>query len=283
MATIVMPQAHPVSTSFSIAGYRDVDAASDQSAYFGYLDSVAKVFHEVIASGIDTLRLRSGDAVVDVGCGHGASAALLADQVGPSGRVVGIDASHAMIAEARRRFARSGRAVEFQEGDALALPFADASFDAARADRVFMFLDDPERALAELVRVTKPGGRIVVTEGDLGSHAVDAGDIETTRAVLAALSDRAPNGWIGRRLRAMFVDAGLRDINQQLIPIVTTSFTEWNHRMGVERFLSNVTDQAIVPRDRALAWLDDLRARDAKGRFTGVAMLYLVAGTRSVL
>ena len=50
--------------------------------------------------------------------------------------------------------------------------------------------------------------------------------------------------------------------------------------MGVERFLSNAIDQAIVTRDRALAWLDDLRARDAKGRFTGVAILYMVAGTR---
>lgn len=140
--------------------------------------------------------------------------------------------------------------------------------------------DACRKALAELVRVTKPGGRIVITEGDLGSHSVDAPDIETTRAVLAALADRAPNGWIGRRLRAMFVDAGLRDIDLQLIPILTTSFAEWNHRMGVERFLSNAIDQAIVPRDRALAWLDDLRARDAKGRFTGVALLYQVAGTR---
>ncbi len=135
MTTIVMPTAHPVSTSFSIAGYRDVDAASDQSAYFGYLDSVAEVFREVIASGIDRLRLRSGDSVVDVGCGHGASAALLAHRVGPSGRVVGIDASHAMIAEARRRYDRSGLPVEFQVGDALALPCEDVSFDAARADR----------------------------------------------------------------------------------------------------------------------------------------------------
>ncbi len=81
----------------------------------------------------------------------------------------------------------------------------------------------------------------------------------------------------------MFVDAGLRDIGLQLIPILTTSFLEWNHRMGVEQFLSNAIDQTIqtiITRVRALAWLDDLRARDAKGRFIGVAMLYRVAGTR---
>jgi trans-aconitate methyltransferase len=80
MTTIVMPTAHPVSASFSIAGYRDVDRTADQSAYFGYLDSVARVFREVIVSGVDRLRLRSGDSVIDVGCGHGASAALLAQR-----------------------------------------------------------------------------------------------------------------------------------------------------------------------------------------------------------
>jgi hypothetical protein len=78
----------------------------------------------------------------------------------------------------------------------------------------------------------------------------------------------------------MFVDAGLCDIDLQLIPILTMSFAEWNHRMGVQRFLSNAIDQAIITRDRALAWLDDLRTRDAKGRFTGIAMLYMVTGMR---
>ena len=61
-----------------------------------------------------------------------------------------------MVAEARRRFDGGGLPVEFQTGDALALPFEDGTFDAARSDRVLMFLNDPQKALSELVRVTKP-------------------------------------------------------------------------------------------------------------------------------
>lgn len=278
--TVVMPPRHPVSPSFSIAGYRDVDAAEDKSAYFAYLDSVAEVFRAMTESSVDLLRLRSGSSVLDVGCGHGACVPLLARRVGPMGRIVGLDASQAMVAEALRRFARSDLTVDFRVGDALALPFEDASFDAARSDRVFMFLDDPQKALSELVRITKPGGRIVVTEGDIGTHAIDAWDVATTRAVLAALSDRSPNGWIGRQLRALFVGAGLRDIDIQLTPILSTSFAEWNDRLGVEQFLASASAAGGVKSDQTLAWLDELRTRDAHGQFTGTAMLYTVAGTR---
>jgi ubiquinone/menaquinone biosynthesis C-methylase UbiE len=281
MRTVVMPSRHPVSDSFSIAGYRDVDAAEDTSSYFAFLDSFADTFRQMTEDSVDLLQLRAGNSVLDVGCGHGACVPLLARRVGASGRIVGLDVSHAMVAEAHRRFDHSGLAVEFRHGSTLALPFQDESFDAARADRVLLFLDDPRKALSELIRVTKPGGRIAITEGDLGTQAVDSPDVETTRNVLAALSDRSPNGWIGRRLRAMFVSAAMQDMDVQLVPVLSTSYTEWNHRLGVERLVSNLVAQGGIRRDTALAWLDELRSRDALGQFTATGLLYVASGTRS--
>jgi hypothetical protein len=61
--------------------------------------------------------------------------------------------------------------------------------------------------------------------------------------VLAALNDRSPNGWIGRRLRAMFVSAGLQEVDLQLVPILSTSYTEWNLRFGIERLVSGLVAQ----------------------------------------
>lgn len=280
MQMVQMPRRHPVSAGFHLAGFRDVDGSPDAEAYLAYLDSVGEVFRDVIRFGVDALRLRAGSAVLDVGCGHGACLPLLAQQVGVGGRVAGIDASAAMVAAARRRVAAQGLAAEVQRGDAHELPFGDGMFDAARIDRVLMFLREPQRALAELVRVVRPGGRICLTEGDIGTHGIDATDVATTRTMLAALGARAPQGWIGRRLRAMCVDLGMTDIELQLVPILSTSYAEWNDRLGVESQVALAVGDGLVPPEAAAAWLDDLRTRDAQGRFTATALLFMVTATR---
>ena len=110
MRTIVMPASHPVSDSFSIAAYRNVDAAEDKASCFAFLDSFADTFLEMTEASVDLLWLRAGNSVIDVGCGHGACVPLLARRVGATGRIVGIDVSHAMVAEAQRRFDDSGLA-----------------------------------------------------------------------------------------------------------------------------------------------------------------------------
>jgi len=280
MQMVQMPRRHPVDPGFHLAGFRDVDAADNAEAYLAYLDSVGEVFRDVIRFGVAALRLRAGGAALDVGCGHGACLPLLAQHVGPSGRVAGLDASAAMVAAARRRVLAQGLAADIEQGDAHALPFGDAAFDAARADRVLMFLRDPRQALAELVRVTRPGGRICVTEGDIGTHSIDADDVATTRTMLAALSDRAPHGWVGRRLRTMCLDAGLIDVDLRLVPILSTSYAEWNDRLGVESQAALAVSAGQVTPESARSWLDELRTRDAQGRFIATALLFVVTGTR---
>jgi ubiquinone/menaquinone biosynthesis C-methylase UbiE len=279
MIQVTMPKSHPVSGSFSIAGYNSVDAAEDPAAYFAYLDSVAAAFHAMTQAGLDLLALRPGDRVLDVGCGHGVCAARLAERVGASGQVFGVDLSRAMIEEAQRRFAGQPQ-MDFRPGDAIALPFADEAFDAARSDRVLMFVSDAGKALAELIRVTKRGGRIAITEGDIGSHAIDASDVETTRAVLAGIADRLPNGWIGRKLRALFVEAGLSDVEVRLTSVLSTSFAEWRDRMGAGRAVRLAVEEGKIAKDRGTAWLEELQGRDLRGRFTATGMFFMVAGSR---
>jgi SAM-dependent methyltransferase len=280
MQMVQMPRRHPVSAGFHLAGFRDVDGSQDAEAYLAYLDSVGEVFRDVIRFGVDALRLREGGAVLDVGCGHGACLPLLAQRVGAGGRVAGIDASAAMVAAAQRRVSAQGLRAEVQGGDAHELPFGDAAFDAARIDRVLMFLREPQRALAELVRVVRPGGRICLSEGDVGTHGIDATDVTTTRAMLAALSDRSPQGWIGRRLRTMCLDAGLIDVELSLVPILSTSYAEWNDRLGVESQVAMAVEAGLVTPEAAASWLADLRLRDAQGRFTATALLFVVTATR---
>jgi len=108
----------------------------------------------------DRAGLAADGAALDVCCGTGDLALELLGRVGPGGRVVGLDFAEQMLAVARRK---SGR-VEWVAGDALALPFADGSFDGAAIGFGMRNLSDHERGFAEMRRVVRPGGRVVCLE-----------------------------------------------------------------------------------------------------------------------
>lgn len=105
-----------------------------------------------------------GSRALDVCTGTGDLAFDLADRVGPSGRVVGTDFSEPMLERARVKAAEKGSAATFEQADALALPFTDDTFDAATVAFGARNWSDLERGLAEMARVVRPGGRVVVLD-----------------------------------------------------------------------------------------------------------------------
>ena len=145
---------------------------TEVGAMFDRISGVYDVMNAVI-SGFQEPRWRRravamagvgiGDAVIDVATGTGKVAASLMDQVGPSGRVLGVDLAPKMIGRAKRAYAgRDG--LEFVVGNALELPADDASFDAATIAFGMRNLPDYGRGFAEMRRVVRPGGRVVCLE-----------------------------------------------------------------------------------------------------------------------
>jgi len=112
--------------------------------------------------------LTPGDAVLDTGCGAGVDSLVAGHLVGPGGTVVGLDVTPAMIERARAHQARLGLVnVTFQVGEAEALPFPDANFDAIISNGVFNLTLNKEKALHEAHRVLKPGGRLMLADMSL--------------------------------------------------------------------------------------------------------------------
>ncbi len=109
--------------------------------------------------------LVEGSAALDVACGTGPLTRMLARRVGPSGSVIGTDFTPEMLDVARRHDAPvDGAAITYEQADAQALPFADARFDAATVAFGIRNVDDPVLGLSEMLRVVRPGGRVVVLE-----------------------------------------------------------------------------------------------------------------------
>lgn len=174
----------------------------------------------------EQLSLQEGATILDVGCGIGQDTQELARAVGPYGRVIGIDSSETMLQEARARAAQVQLPTEYVLADATLLPFADASFDGCQASRVLGHLHEPIRALAEMVRVARPGARIVAADGDLDLTIVDIPDRALARKMVHAACDQMVQGWIGRQMPRLFKQAGLSDIRVEgrLMPLDSAFF-----------------------------------------------------------
>lgn len=127
----------------------------------------------------EALGVAAGDQVLDVGCGPGFYLAELLEQVGSTGTATGIDASPQTLALARRRTQGRGN-VRLYQADATALPVSDASFDAALSVQVLEYVANVDAALAELQRVLRPGGRLVVWDVDWATVSLHSSDAART-------------------------------------------------------------------------------------------------------
>ncbi|OGO52941.1 MAG: hypothetical protein A2148_06775 [Chloroflexi bacterium RBG_16_68_14] len=113
---------------------------------------------------VGRLDLKPGQRVLEVGVGTGENLPLLAESVGATGRPVGLDISTAMLRRCRQKLDRDGVRADLIEGEATNLPFADDEFDAVLNFGSFNGLDNRERALEEMMRVAKPGAKIVIAD-----------------------------------------------------------------------------------------------------------------------
>lgn len=261
--------------------FGDVDRTGNAVSFISYLDEATNQFKALKGLTHSLLRLRRSGRVLDVGCGSGDDVRDLAAMVAPSGCAFGVDKSESMIEEARRRAAGCGLPVQFKLGEAVRLPWQSDYFDACRADRLLQHLPEPDRALNEMLRVLKPGGRLVVVDRDWGMVALDSLDSATTQAVLNRACSGIRNGWIGRKLYGLFKRAGLSEVQVQAHTITIT-------RLDIADILLDlriVTEQAIrerrITHQAADVWLDDLLERDSAGTFLATITLYVAFGQKA--
>jgi SAM-dependent methyltransferase len=261
--------------------FSDVDASGQASDHAAFLETVARILEDQRRGWFERLRLGPGDAVLDAGSGMGEVTRTLAGLVQPGGNAVGVDLSVELVERARER-AGGMTDVEFHVGSVTALPFHAASFDAAYSERVFMHVVEPDAAMAELFRVLRPGGRLVIVDVDHACAAVDADDLEVSDLLVAAAVRDIANPSSGRRLRSQMVRAGFSEVFVEPIPHLITDGAL--ARAGAPRPLGARLDDLVaagaITRERADTYLADQERREAEGRYFAVHMFYLAASVK---
>ena len=260
--------------------FSQVDRTNDPDFFVRFMDEGHKL-PAIQASKrvmLERIGLAPGEAVLDVGCGPGIDVFDMVDHVGPSGRLVGLDASEAMIAEARRRAEAVAVPIVFEVGEVQALPFADGTFDVCRAERLLMHIPGAEQALAEMVRVTRPGGRIAVFDFDWDTLMIDHPDKDTTRAFVLSYSDSFQNGWIGRQLPRLFKEQHLQVVSLDPVQVfIHYAFAE----LLLGGHLAAVQANGMLSAERAREWWEYLQRADRAGTLLISFTAFVIVGIKN--
>jgi ubiquinone/menaquinone biosynthesis C-methylase UbiE len=219
---------------------------------------------------------------VDIGCGNGAFTELLVERCSPV-EVQGIDPSEGQLAFARTR--PGCRPASFQQGDAMALPFADGCFDAAVMALVLVFVPDPAKGVSEMVRVVRPGGAVATYMWDMLGGGFPLDPIHLELQAMSYPAPRPPQMEASRMesLRDLWIDAGLEDVQTREITVRRT-FADFD-----DFWITNLKSPALGPTVAALqpADVETLRSRvrarvpaGADGQITIGARAHAVSGRR---
>ena len=226
--------------------------------------------------------IRAGQRVLEVGCGTGVVMRDVAALVGPRGEVVGVDPSRSMV-EAARALARSHalrRRMRWRLAPGAALPFAAGRFDATLAITVLLHVADPDAVVREMVRVTRPGGRVAVQDQDFGTVAVTHPDRTLTERIMwGVASHMYEEPHSGRRMPALLRGAGLEEV-RLLTDVFQDTTLEPFAKSFLERRAENAVRFGIVDSPAAQTWLDGFTELVARGDFVLTFNYYGAVGVK---
>jgi ubiquinone/menaquinone biosynthesis C-methylase UbiE len=235
-----------------------------------------------LAGGIflDWLAPPSGMRWIDVGCGNGAFTQLLVERCAPA-EVQGIDPSEGQLAFARSR--STSRVTEFRLGDAMALPFPADRFDAAVMALVLVFVPEPAKGVAEMVRVVRPGGTVATYMWDMLGGGFPLDPVLDEMRAMGLTPPRPPQMEASRleALRGLWTGAGLEAVESREITVRRT-FKDFD-----DFWMTKLKFPSIAPVIAAMpsADIETLKSRvrgalpaDAEGRIIYGARAHAIKG-----
>lgn len=262
-----------------LGGFAHVDNSTARQ-FTSRLDAMHAIdFFQVYKRQTFTLmRVGAGSRVGDIGCGTGEDAKKLSELVGAHGTVTGIDVSEAMLSEAKLRYADL-RNVAFVLSSADSVDAPTAYFDAVRLDRVLTHVPDIPTVFAELRRIVKPGGRIVISEPDMHGVWQSSRHPQISAKIFGAIADSCTQPYAARDLYHAFTDAGLIEVELHLHAAAMADPSAADIILNFEATIREMLAASSLTIEESTLWIEEFEEQKKRARFIGGITVFVVAST----
>ena len=228
---------------------------------------------------LEELGLKPGMRVLDVGSGLGHQVYEIAQALHAGGQVEGLDSTESYVDIGRLRCAGLSNA-KFTLGDAYKLPYDTAEFDVAMSSQVFEYLDDVPKALAEIYRVVRPGGRALIHGTGWGALLWHSKDPQRMANILEVWDGHLADPRMCETLAGRLRQAGFTGVEAHPLVQVETEFDSSNLSAVLSKFMVGYLTSQDMPSDVADAWAEEHIELGAVGDYFFSANEYIFTGTR---
>lgn len=270
---------------------KDKENCGGINIYKKYIGHVDPEYLQILATRIGPLKkrsyelmhIRNGHRILDLGCGPGIDTIPLANFVGSIGQVIGIDIDREMIniANEKAKEANVTDRVIHKHYDAESIPYNPNYFNSCRCERLLQHLLHPERAISEMIRVTKPNGWIIVSDTDHSTLTIDSPDIDIEWKLRRFHTELYKNGYIGRQLYRLFKQQNLEDITVEIFPLSSTEYMLTRYIALLDKTEKEAISTGTITDEELKRWQNNLERADKDGVFFSSVIMVLIAGRKS--
>jgi ubiquinone/menaquinone biosynthesis C-methylase UbiE len=262
-----------------LMNFNRIDETEKPGEFIAFLDTASrnKGIAAMKSRTYELLDAKPGRRILEVGCGTGDDARQIAEMIAPTGSLIAIDKSEAIICEARRRSRGRNDSIKFAVGDATHLDLESETFDACRIERTLIHIPEPTAAMNEMVRVLDINGKLVAYEPDLETYVIDSSYRELTCRLLKYWYSQLQSGWVARHLPTLFKESGLADISIEPRAMI------YNFDMVSQSFygtMERAAEAGVASVDEISDWFVDLERAHNNGTFFCANMGYIVSGSK---
>ena len=207
---------------------------------------------------IEAANVCAGESILDIGCGTGFLTYDMAPSVTESGQIIAIDPKPSMVKATKERCAEYAQ-VTVREGDITSIPAKKNQFDLVTCTQVLLYVEDIDKALSEIYRVLKPGGRVAILETDWQGVVINSNFPELTRTIIDAWDTTVASPNLPVRLGGLLLEKRFHSVKSEAIPLLNSEYLPDTFSANAIKWLPKTAyKRGVISRAQGKLWVEDL-------------------------